>query len=250
MIQFTITDILYSGNANAYNTGTCTTVDWLHVRGALGRTKGRLLLIFDCCYSASAALGGAADSQEIFAGSAMESASAASLDTSFTRHIIRLLNENISRGISIAEMNAIMVRDTVMTRLEHSPWHKLARDLPSLSFLRHNEEGYLLQQGLQRPPVSSGKVLISVALEGVAGKPDVEEFKRWLTTDIPGNVKDISVAAVFEVDSRLILLTIPTEVWSCLPDNPAMNFIAHVTSHNLLFDEKVQSRVRAEEPGG
>ena len=65
----------------------------------------------------------------------MESAAAASLNTSFTRHLITLLNENISRGISVAEMNAIMVRDAVIIQLEHSPWHKLAKDLTSLSFL-------------------------------------------------------------------------------------------------------------------
>ena len=135
-----------------------------------------------------------------------------------------------------------MVRDAITTQLEHSPWHKVAKDFPSVSFLRHNEEGYRLQQGLQRPPVSSGKVLISVALEGVAGKPDVE---KWLTTDIPGNVKDIRVEAAFDVDSRLLFMTVPTEVWSCLPANPAFTFIEHVTSHNLLLDQNVQATSRA-----
>ena len=81
------TNIL-SGDLNAYSAGKCTLVNWLAVRTALVFPKGRVLLLFDCCYSASAAFGREAESQEIFAGSAMESAAAASLDTSFTQHMI------------------------------------------------------------------------------------------------------------------------------------------------------------------
>ncbi|MCJ1232124.1 hypothetical protein MMC14_000073 [Varicellaria rhodocarpa] len=91
-----------------------------------------------------------------------------------------------------------MVRDAVATNLENSPWHKIAKNQPSVTFIRHNEEGFSLLHGLQRPPVSS-------------------------------------VDAVFESDSNLILITMPTEVWSCLPDNPAFGFVAHVQSSNLLI---------------
>ena len=57
-----------------------------------------------------------------------------------------------------------MVRDAVATNLENSPWHKIAKNQPSVTFIRHNEEGFSLLHGLQRPPVSSGKDLISVSL--------------------------------------------------------------------------------------
>ena len=74
-----------------------------------------MLLLFDCCYSASAAFGPATESHEIIASSAMESDAAANLNTFFTRHLITLLNECLSQGNSVAEMNAIMVRDATIT---------------------------------------------------------------------------------------------------------------------------------------
>ena len=176
------------------------------------------------------------DNFEILAASAMESVAASTLKVSFTAHITALLEQRFREGISVAELNAIMVRDAVTTNLENSPWHKIAKNQPSVTFMRHNEEGLSLLHGLERLSVSSGKVLIGVSLEGVAGTPNPDEFVRWLTKDIPANLKKISADAVFESSSKLILLTIPTEVWSCLADNPAFGFVAHVQSSNLLID--------------
>ena len=51
------------------------------------------------------------------------------------------------------ELYDMMVQDAATTSLEHSPWHKLPKSLPSVSFFRHNEEGYKLQHGLHKLPI-------------------------------------------------------------------------------------------------
>ena len=203
------------------------------VRNSLGYQRGLLfatwrkiiILVFVCCYSASTAFRTAPDDFEILAASAMKSNAASSLKVSFTAHTTTLLEQRAREGVSVAELNAAMVGDAVATNRENSPWHKIATSRPSITFIRHNEEGFSPPHGLRRPPVSSGKVLINVSLEGVAGTPNPDDFVRRRTTTIPRNAKKILIDAVFESNSKnLILITMPTEVWSCPPDNPTFGF--------------------------
>ena len=96
-------------------------------------------------------------------------------------------------------------------------------------------------QDLER--LSRGKVLVSLALEGAASRPKVEQFAEYLRSHLPMEKLDIQVEAGFnagfEVGSQLLLLTLPVVVWDCLEETKAINFVAYVQSSNVRLRESM-----------
>ena len=76
------------------------------------------------------------------------------------------------------------------------------------------------------------KVLISIAVEeDQTFRP--EDWIDWIKS-FPAAAKCVRTEGVFKSDSTLLILSLPVAIWTQLPEDPAMSFIAFVRSHNLL----------------
>jgi len=61
----------------------------------------------------------------------------------------------------------------------------------------------------------------------------IYEWREWIR-NMPSAAKDIKIQGVYESFSTLVLLSVPTAVWTLLPKNPAYSFIGFITSDNIL----------------
>ncbi|KAN0079024.1 hypothetical protein V8E54_005537, partial [Elaphomyces granulatus] len=74
-----------------------------------------------------------------------------------------------------------------------------------------------LRQGEKDLP--DGKVLVSVLFRGKTAVPDIAQWKKWLAREIPSDVAEIKVEAVFRSFSGLCLLTMPIAIWDMVKHN-------------------------------
>ena len=61
----------------------------------------------------------------------------------------------------------------------------------------------------------------------------IHEWREWIR-NVPPAARGIKIQGVYESFSTLILLSVPTAVWTLLPKNPAYSFIGFITSDNML----------------
>jgi hypothetical protein len=61
----------------------------------------------------------------------------------------------------------------------------------------------------------------------------IYEWREWIR-NMPSAGRDIKIHGVYESFSTLVLLSVPTTVWTLLPKNPAYSFIGFITSDNIL----------------
>ncbi|GAT25172.1 hypothetical protein RIB2604_01901240 [Aspergillus luchuensis] len=77
--------------------------------------------------------------------------------------------------------------------------------------------------------LSDGKVLVTVRIisDTTSMKDIVEQCIQSLSASIPGDVADIKIEGIFKFspDSSLLLLTLPTAVWSMLRRNHSFDFV-------------------------
>ncbi|CZR58571.1 uncharacterized protein PAC_08463 [Phialocephala subalpina] len=85
-------------------------------------------------------------------------------------------------------------------------------------------------------------MLVSFALDQTEPLPNEEACRRWLSV-FPGLAKHVKVEAVFDSYSTVLIMSIPVAIWNMLPDHPACQPIAYVTSRNLMEDSRAQNEV-------
>jgi hypothetical protein len=78
-------------------------------------------------------------------------------------------------------------------------------------------------------------MLVSIALDQDQPLPNAEACRRWLCA-FPGLAKHVKVEGVYDSYSTILLLSIPVVIWNMMPDHPACQPIAYVTSRNLTLD--------------
>lgn len=99
--------------------------------------------------------------------------------------------------------------------------------------------------------MADGKVLVHVSLQDKTSTPDIEDWKRWLSTAIPEAVADVKVEAIFDSYlSSLCLITLPIVVWDMLKGNEAFQFVAFVESNKLFGITKGVDRPNCTRPYG
>jgi hypothetical protein len=151
---------------------------------------------------------------------------------SFSNHLIDILQEVQDDAITIASINAEMVNTALSAGLEATPWHCARVGEPSITLKPRKPA--IFSSDERKQPESHGRVLISVSFAGMDTKPDYQQFVDWIAQNVPENVADIRVEAVFGSRSSLYIISVPTEVWVMMPDDEAYSFVGHVTSNNLL----------------
>lgn len=202
---------------------------------------GDVLYIFDTCFAATAAV---YDWPEVLAATSWGDIAGAQLDTSFTRMLIDELKSLNGAPCSIAHVYSSIHRNATVNKIERGPVHiaKKGKDSIILAPFRGPKRRKLEPSEARRQRIdilqaSENRVLISIHLQDNITVPDLEQWKNWLTTNIPSRIlsSDITIEAVFEGASSIALITLPLEVWTMLPaDEEAYNFISFVKSKNIL----------------
>lgn len=219
-------------------------IDWLRSRGIPDLTEGDTLYIFDCCFAATGAV--RHQDTEYLAASATEVPTTPSLTTCLTNRFIGLLRRYQGASMTIAQYHSQLLAEMheAPHRLETTPVYVPNHSKPSvvLAPMPSRSATHSLQamHDLNR---SSAKVLVSFTLQGRATIPTVRDFERCLLAQVPAQLAEITVEAAFGgADSQVYLLTMPAAVWDELREHPSIDFVAHVTSPNVL-------QAQTQEPG-
>ena len=89
--------------------------------------------------------------------------------------------------------------------------------------------------------------------------PKAEEWARWLRTNLPAYIGDISIEAAWKTGSALVFFVLPIEVWLSLPERDAYSFVDYHRSWdaaaarqrqlNLLAPPQQQQQQLPHRPG-
>ncbi|KAL9002090.1 MAG: hypothetical protein Q9188_004963 [Gyalolechia gomerana] len=228
----TLLDFLATGAQNSE-----VFVDWMEHRTYTDHAQADTLYILDCCYASVAAI---EDNNELLAASGRESTAGSELTTSFCSVFTNCMEALAGCPITVAQIHAHLLRFAHENRLQATPVHAtLSRNRPSITLQALNQEntGTSFEERMQ-PYQAMGdsplRVLIKVKIQGAATRPKIAEWTRWLTTNLPSNVAEISVEAAFEGNSTLLFVTVPLELWSSMEENEACTFIDFVQSENIV----------------
>jgi len=204
------------------------------------RREGDVLFIMDCCFATAAAMGPSAENFEYLVASASESIASSEIEKSFSRRLIDLIRNLDSPDTTVARIHAKLVNqaNNPSNQVEYSPVHVASATKPSITIGPvHPILRELRGLRQEKKDLSDGKVLVSVLVQGKAAVPDVAQWEKWLAREIPSDVADIKVEAVFGSFSALCLLTMPIAIWDMVKNNPAFNFIAYIQSSNIMNTE-------------
>ena len=78
-------------------------------------------------------------------------------------------------------------------------------------------------------------MLVSIALDEDQALPNAEACRRWICR-FPGLAKHVKVEGVYSSYSTVLILSIPVAVYNMLPEHPACQPVAFVTSRNRFTD--------------
>ncbi|KAN0086430.1 hypothetical protein V8E54_000118 [Elaphomyces granulatus] len=223
--------VLYEGHAVTHPTRGLQILEF--------RGESDVLFIMDCCFATAAAMGPSVENFEYLVASARESIASSKIKESFSRRLIDLLR-NLDSPTTVAQVHAKLVKQAndPVNKLEYSPVHVASAMKSSITLSPVRQIPRELR-GLrqEKKDLSDGKVLVSVLVRGKAAAPDIAQWKKWLAREIPSDVADIKVEAVFGSFSALYLLTMPIAIWDMVKHNQAFSFIVYVQSSNVMNTE-------------
>ncbi|PYH72747.1 uncharacterized protein BO88DRAFT_473416 [Aspergillus vadensis CBS 113365] len=241
--------IVYEGHSNAYYDipNACVSImgsareptvslPWGFVETALAFTDGDVIFILDSPFPSRAALN--CEDIEYLVVSAFRSPAARGIDVSLTRRLIDLLNQ-VDTEITLSQIHAKLTvhANRPDSQLGLIPVHFPAKYKPSITLRPLGARPRQLRGLRKADDLSDGKVLVTVRISDTTSVPDiVEQCIQCLSESIAEDVADIKIEGVFKFspDSSLLLLTMPTAVWSMLRHNHSFDFVGVVQSHNLL----------------
>jgi hypothetical protein len=215
-------------------------VDWVPIANSITRYVGKILLIMDCCFAAEL---GTYDGPELLAASGWDTTASSDPQRCLTRILIDNLRNRNGDSATVAEIYSSMHRNAYTTALESSIVHvpKLNSDsivLEKLGSKRKKAEPLSVRQAVVNQFLPSQyRVLIAVNLQNDISPPLFDQWKKWLTSNIPSGVlsTDIRIESVFPTGSSLLQVTVPIEVWTMLPiHEKAYRFIAFVKGNGAV----------------
>lgn len=222
------------------------------IRYSMITTYSDVLLVMNCCFASTISL---APNMELLAASAgNEITPTPESAVSFPKVMHAAMRSFGGNQYTVAELHSMIMRANVtaatpvyvqrgthkdgsillpnLQRRTDEPPPKLfnqAEDDRILASIRNNRERY---------------VLIKVTLSTAPTLASAEEFYRWLSTDMPSHVNDISLEGVFS-GSGVLLIRLPVAVWSGIRDNSTFSFVCFVSSSNLMVPESSRRRLQS-----
>ncbi|RDW74547.1 uncharacterized protein DSM5745_07209 [Aspergillus mulundensis] len=260
--------VIYSGHASAAgptdlhwyfagqvdNSGNLTgpSLDWNGMKAICEYGTGDLCYIFDCC-SAGSGPGALYDGAEMLCASVFEQTAGADPKFSFTQALIDTLDDLKGAPCTIANLFAILYRNSSQHEVAASPLHIAKRNSPSIVLEKLVTETVpnpmtktALGDTKESKPKSQKKHKVLLAVHIADDNPSLAAWKQWLLSrNIPPGVlsAEITVEAVYETEpcSSLLLVTIPLEIWTVLdPTDEAFSFISFVNSSGRTGGQLLQ----------
>lgn len=183
----------------------------------------------DSCNSAMAAI---RPEGEILTASGWESVTSANLASSFTRFVIDELTALNGRAIAVCDLHAKLMDNALRTNMSATPIHKSNFNYPSVVI---HKIGSREAQDLNRVPrTTAAKVLITVSIS-FNDLPNINEWKNWLTSNMPTDINNIEIVAHWNSASRTVLVSLPIQVWDYLRENPAYSFVSFMQGEVEVF---------------
>jgi hypothetical protein len=195
--------------------------------------EGDMLVIFDCCYAAAVVEYGSA---ECLAATSSTEVAALEASKSLLSMLCRELRLAQGCPMTIAKLYARIVR-TMHHAFKFTPVlvpHKTKDSivLARLGPFKQNTKFH----SPPREEAGDTRVLISAHIKGTLTKNQVDEFKRWIGTNIPPAIESVAikVEGVFDTTSSIMLLSLPVDVWAMVR-RQGLQFVALTMSGNKLL---------------
>ena len=246
-------------------------LSWSSLQTELEDAIPHVLIILDCYYAANATgnLIASKTTKEILAACSRECPIRSSGNRSYTSALVDELTHIGNLDSNRERVSAAMLHSRLMSvkgRLSYTPTYTLlsenggssivlaprsmvAAPSPRVPFisstsstqtsrsleLEHLEDGLQLSRCSSRSSYAEEtKVLIAVSIADITPPslvPDVNAWRRWLTTETPLEIRniDIQLQNVYHSHSLLAIFSIPVVVWTRLPDQAAYRFIGYMT---------------------
>lgn len=180
------------------------------------------LHIMDCCNAAMAYLDSGIET--LAAGSWSEAAAAQSKYL-FTQMIIEELSKTNGAPFTACQLVTRITYQCQSARYGTEPVYRAPRDENLSSITIHQ----ITSMNQRWSPLTSGtraKIVLTVKLEAEMTVPDIEAFKKWLTTSLPDGVHDIEILATWDTTSVMLLIAIPMEFWLFLRNDEAYGYVS------------------------
>ncbi|KAL9038919.1 MAG: hypothetical protein Q9180_002841, partial [Flavoplaca navasiana] len=224
---------------------------WAAYSHLLENAIPHVLIILDCCYAANAARDmSEGTTKEIIAACGRENPTLGVGQRSFTSALTEELQAFGSQPFTVAMLHSRLI--TMRWRLAFTPVYALLSEhgghsielapqpAPAQATQSFNGDNPDLDEDMmdistpEARIATDTRVLLSVSISDDA-TCDITEWKQWLTHKAPRIVTQIGVRveAVFKSHSTMLMTSLPTVAWDCLPDRAAYRFIGFIKSGNL-----------------
>jgi hypothetical protein len=231
------TNVFLSGRLDMFGRIEEPRLNWANATSGLGMEDSDVLQILDCCGAAEVVttLG-----PETLAATAGTEAAAADPSVSFTNALKSQLILNNGAPTTIAQLFASLVKNRTVFELEYTPFYCPHSSKHSILLSKVGSGSTVLSK-TEKAKADALRIVIKAHLVKSLTPRDIDQFKKWLLTNVPASVTglEVQVEGYFEAGSGVILLSVPIEVWACLEENPAFGFVAWVQSANLLLGRNV-----------
>ena len=225
-----------SASGSADNDGNLEgpTLRWTEITNILhAKGKADILHIMDCCCAAEAAH----PKVEVLAATSGTEVAESEAQFSFTRALneqLRLLGDQ--RFMTVADLYAKIIEERRALQLSYTPFYVGRFGKPSIRLQKMNTIGRARHIDISP---DGPRVIMTAHVEGKIDKNSIDGIKKWLSTNISNQVKNIEVrlAGVWDTNSSILLLEMPLQIWSQLPYKPAYKMIEVVYSRNRLVTE-------------
>ena len=177
------------------------------------------LLLLDCCAAAICGIQSQELQVEVLAACGFESQAGAIPGESFTEHLVDTFEALGTTAVNVGQLYNFIHNDFATKNWYATPvWIPVkGKDSVTLHIIpRSNTVRELADLKVATATVPN-RVHITVSLDShVTDVPDQEAWKRWMTTNLPPNIRDIRIEAKIETDSCIVHLSMSPMVWTAL----------------------------------
>ncbi|KAF4550715.1 Hypothetical protein D9617_16g015040 [Elsinoe fawcettii] len=204
-----------------------------------GYSTDTSLIILDCCDAAAAAVT-VSDRVEMLGAAGWCEAASADVKTAFSTILADHLDSSYNKQerITACRLTSRIMSRAMKAQLKWgTPFHCASRDSDKspVTFTPKTDPKPPVRSGA--PPSASPStsfVTIKAIFEDGSELPSLEEWKRWLMTHLPRDLRTIEIDGKWQYGSKMIIFTMPFEIWTFLADRPEYAFIDHVAGSNEL----------------
>lgn len=164
---------------------------------------------------------------EILTAGGRESVISAGSESGLTSMLIEEIVGQNGRPFTACDLHANLLTKALRQNINLAPIHKAPADFTHPSVLFHKIQSHEVQEPARPLRSSTARVLMTVSIRA-STLPLVDDWKKWLSRNIPPDVNIIEFMAHWEESTRIILVSIPIHVWNYIKDDPGYSFVSFI----------------------